>query len=92
MNGTSRDVAETTRAEIDDLKQQVQRLTELVLSQQRQLTSQEEELLTLRNESHEDEESTRKSVVLSPLQSQIRGYGDRRYFGGFDARFHSIHK
>ena len=92
MNAASRDVVETTRAEMEDLRQQVQRLTELVLSQQRQLTSQEEELLTLRNESQGDEESTRKSVVVSPLQSQIRGFGDRRYFGGFDARFHSIHK
>ena len=64
-----------------------------MLTQQRQLELQRKELETLREEEQEEAAVAPFSPrSVSPMRAQIRGYLDRRFFGAFDARFHSIHK
>jgi len=86
MSLTSREAPESTEA-LEELRTQVTRLTDLVLTQQAQLNNQRQELLALREAVKDGESSSR----LSPLQAQICGFGDRRFYGSFDARFHSTH-
>lgn len=74
--------------ELEQLKHQVGRLTELVWAQQRRIERQEEELETVKAAT-EDESVIRE---MTPLQCQTLGFGDLRLFGAFDARFHSTHK
>lgn len=72
--------------EMEVLRTQIARLTDLVLTQQQEMKRQEQEIESLK------ESSTLGKKNISPFECQGIGFGDRRLFGGYDARFHSIHK
>lgn len=77
------------RAELQDLKKQVHALSELVFSQREKLDLQEQQLEELRSKQTENDVQLRTD--FSPFYAQGLGIGDRRFYGLYDARFHSIH-
>eukprot|EP00210_Caulerpa_lentillifera_P007097 g6790.t1 len=77
------------RGEFQELKNQVKTLTELVFTQRQKLELQEHELEKLKANSYE--EIVENRTTFSPLSNQGLGFGDRRYCGLYDARFHSLH-
>jgi len=89
MSATAYDHSKPHQIELEDLKHQVDHLAQLIISQQRQINVQQEEILTLRKSKTERGQIESQ---ISPIHSQTLGYGDRRLLGGYDARFHSIHK
>lgn len=82
-NGARGKNGEALGGEVEEIKEQLSRLQEVVLLQQEVLEGQRKELEEVKKE-------RRWSGEKSPLESQAVAIGDRRLVGKFDARFHSL--
>lgn len=82
-NGARAKNGEGLGAEVEEIREQVSRLQNVVLLQQEVIEEQRKEVEQLKKERG-------GGGVKSPLESQAVAIGDRRLLGKFDARFHSL--